>query len=60
MEGVDPESLFEDVKEEQNRRTQNATEVIEWFLQEENIGEMYPRSSIVDEISDEYSSRLHK
>jgi len=55
MEGVDPESLFEDVKEEQNRRTQNATEVIEWFLQEENIGEMYPRSSIVDEISDELS-----
>lgn len=52
MDSRNPDELITEVKEEQQTRGELATEVLQWFL-DGNVGQLFPRSSVVSVFSDE-------
>ena len=51
--GVDPEELIKEVEQEQQNRGELAKEALQWFLDEERIGELYPRGDVAGDLADE-------
>jgi len=55
MDGNIPEQLISKHQEQQQKRGELAEQTLEWFLQEENIEQLYPREDVVEELSQHLS-----
>jgi len=55
MKGHTPEQLISKHQEQQQNRGELAEQALEWFLQEENVGQLYPRGDVVEELSQHLS-----
>jgi len=51
--GTDPETLIQEAEQEKQNRGELAQEALHWFLRDENLGEMHPRSDVVAELVEE-------
>lgn len=49
--GIESDELITDVQQDREKREELATEALEWFLNQERIGEFYPRSDVVEELA---------
>lgn len=52
MESYDPEELINQVENEQQETSDLASKAVQWFLDEQRIGQFYPRDEVIDELSD--------
>jgi hypothetical protein len=52
MDSRNPSELIEEVKQEQETRSELAVEALQWFL-DGNVGELFPRGDVVDRLSNE-------
>jgi len=50
MKSYEPESLIQEKESEQENISDLAVEALEWFIDDEHVGEMYPRNELVDEL----------
>ena len=50
MKSYDPESLIQEKETEQDNISGLSVEALEWFLDDENVGEMYPRDQLADKL----------
>lgn len=53
MESKDPDELMEEYNNNQESRCELAKDVLDWFLDDENLGRLFPRVDIVEKLSDE-------
>jgi DNA-binding beta-propeller fold protein YncE len=51
MDGVDPGEIASRATEEREEQRSHAKTVLEWLLDDSRVGEMYPRSELMDEVA---------
>jgi hypothetical protein len=52
MDSKDPDGLIEEHKQNQELRGKLAKDALEWFLEDENVGRLFPRRDAIQELSD--------
>jgi hypothetical protein len=60
MESYDPEELTQRASEHQQTISELAADFIQWFLDEDNIGELYPRGEAREELAAEFDTTPQK
>ena len=60
MESHDPEELAQQASQQQENISELAVDFIKWFLDEDNIGELYPRVEVREELADKFNTTPEK
>jgi hypothetical protein len=63
MDKRDPDSLEAKVKQEHNEVNSLAKDILNWFLDNDRVGELYPKDQVIEQIQEEFeisSSRATK